>query len=190
MEKVEQQNLPNPGILQKLYEMVMRWSRHPQAVYYLGFLSFIDASLFPISPNFMLIPMCFAKHKQAFFLALVTTAGSILGGVCGYLLGFFAFKTVVHPFLEFMGYMAGYQAVLQSFNQWGYWAIFIGCFSPFIPYKIFTIGAGVLQFNLIGFLLASTLGRACRFFIIAAVIYWGGPKVEPFLRRRFSREQT
>lgn len=175
------------GKLEKLYEMVMRWSRHPNAVYYLGFLSFIDASLFPISPNFMLIPMCFARAKQSFWFAMVTTFGSILGGISGYLLGFFAFKTIVHPFLEFMGYMPGYQAALLSFNQWGYWAIFIGCFSPFIPYKIFTIGAGVLQLNLGLFIVASTLGRALRFFIIAGVIFWGGPKMEPYLRRRFMR---
>jgi membrane protein YqaA with SNARE-associated domain len=172
-------------LFQNLYEKVMRWSKHPNAVYYLGFLSFIDSSLFPISPNFMLIPMSFAKPNRAFFYALITTAGSILGGVSGYLLGFFAFKAIVFPFLEFMGYMPAYQAALQAFNQWGYWAIFVGCFSPFIPYKIFTIGAGVMQLNLPWFLLASTLGRALRFFIICSVIYWGGPKVEPMLRRRF-----
>ncbi len=175
------------GKLEKLYETVMRWSRHPNAIYYLGFLSFIDASLFPISPNFMLIPMSFAKPNRAFIFALMTLCGSVLGGISGYLLGFFAFKTIVHPFLEFMGYMSSYQAALLSFNQWGYWAIFVGCFSPFIPYKIFTIGAGVMQLNLGWFLLASTLGRALRFFIIAGVIAWGGPKMEPFLRRKLGR---
>lgn len=175
------------GKLEKLYEMVMRWCGHPNAIYYLGFLSFIDASLFPISPNFMLIPMCFAKPKRAFFYAFVTILGSVLGGISGYLLGFFAFKTIVYPFLEFMGYLPGYNAALLSFNQWGYWAIFVGCFSPFIPYKIFTIGAGVMQLNLPMFILASTLGRALRFCIIAGIIFWGGPKMEPFIRRRFSR---
>ena len=173
--------------LLQLYDKVLRWSQHPKAPYYLGFLSFIDSSLFPISPLFMLIPMSFAAPKRAFLYATITTVSSILGGAFGYFLGFLAFEAIVHPFLIWMGYMQGYQAAIQAFQQWGYWAIFLGCFSPFIPYKIFTIGAGVMQLNLGWFLLASTLGRALRFFIIAGIICWGGPKMEPILRRTLTR---
>lgn len=169
--------------LLRLYEKVLEWSRHPRAIFYLTFLSFVDSSIFPLSPLFMLIPMSFADPNRAFFYAGVTTLSSIAGGIAGYCLGWLAFETIVQPFLVWMGYMEGYQNALQSFQQWGYWAIFIGCFSPFVPYKIFTIGAGVMQLNLSGFLLVSALGRALRFFIIAGMIRWGGPKVEPILRR-------
>lgn len=170
-----------------LYEKVLEWSRHPNAPFYLGFVSFIDSSVFPVSPLFMLIPMSFADPSRAFFYAGITTLSSVAGGAVGYALGLLAFETVVNPFLNWMGYMGAYQSAVQSFQQWGYWAIFLGCFSPFIPYKIFTIGAGVLQLNLGWFLLASSLGRLLRFFIICAMIRWGGPKIEPLLRRRLSR---
>jgi membrane protein YqaA with SNARE-associated domain len=171
----------------KIYERVMGLSTHPKASRYLALLSFVDASVFPISPLFMLLPMSFSKPERAFFLAGITTISSILGGVLGYWLGFATFKSLVQPFLEWMGYMAGYQVALQWFDQWGYWAIVLGSLSPFIPYKIFTIGAGVMQLNLGWFLLASTFARGLRFFLIAGLIYWGGPKVEPVLRRALAR---
>lgn len=171
----------------KWYDKVLGWSQHPHAVRYLGFLSFIDASLFPISPNFMLIPMAYARPKSAFWFAAICTVASILGGILGYALGLFAFEALINPFLEWMGYMGQYQAALLWFQKWGFWAILLACFSPFIPYKIFTIGAGVLQLNLGLFLMASTLGRALRFYMISAVIRFGGPKIEPYVRQTLLR---
>lgn len=171
----------------KIYEKVLSWSIHPQASRYLILVSFIDASLFPISPLFMFIPMSFAKPERAFFFASITAISSILGGLLGYALGFVAFKSIMQPFLEWMGYMDGYQMALQWFQQWGYWSIVLGSLTPFIPYKIFTIGAGVLQLNLGWFLLASVVGRGLRFFLIAGFIFWGGPKMEPVLRRTLTR---
>lgn len=167
--------------------MVLEWARHPKAARYLGFLSFIDASIFPISPNFMLIPMAYAEPKRAFRFAAICTIGSILGGLIGYALGLFALETIINPFLSWMGYTEMYHTALIWFQKWGFWAILLACFSPFIPYKIFTIGAGVLQLNLGLFLIASTLGRALRFYMISAVIRWGGPKMEPFLRQTLNR---
>lgn len=165
------------------YDKVLNWSRHPKAIWHLGFLSFIDASLFPISPLFMILPMSFAEPTRSFSFATVATISSILGGMLGYVLGFFAYEVLVEPFMTMMGYSQYYQSVLQWFQVWGFSAIIIGCISPFIPYKIFTIGAGVLQLNFGLFLLASTIGRFLRFFLIAALIRWGGPKIEPMLRK-------
>lgn len=169
------------------YEKVLNWSRHPKAKRYLAFLSFIDASLFPISPLFMFLPMSFAKPERAFSYATITTISSLLGGVLGYALGIFAFEVMVEPFIQFMGYTKYYQMSLQWFQTWGFLAIIIGCLSPMIPYKIFTIGAGVMQLNFGWFMLASAIGRTLRFFLIAALIRWGGPKVEPYLRKTLTR---
>ena len=164
------------------YERVLRWAKHPQAVWYLAFLSFIDSSLFPVSPLFMLIPMSFAQPNRAFNLASIVVVTSFIGGIVGYGLGFFAFDICIKPFIDFMGYADYYQMMMQWFQEWGFWAILFGCFAPFIPYKIFTIGAGIMQLNLGWFLLASAFGRTLRFLVIAAIIRWGGPKCEPLFR--------
>lgn len=174
-------------ILKKCYEKVLTWSRHPKAPYYLALVSFIDSSFFPISPNVMIIPMMYAMPSRAFRFAFITIVSSLAGGLVGYAFGYFAFESMVHPFLNWMGYMDKYQACLQWFQQWGFWAIIIGCLTPFIPYKFFTIGAGVLQLPLGGFFLASSIGRSLRFLLIAIIVRWGGPKLEPFLKRSFER---
>lgn len=164
------------------YEKVLSWSQHPKAIYYLALTSFLDSSIFPISPMFMLIPMVFAKPSLAFRLAFVTTVASILGGIVGYGLGLFAFEVVMNPFIIAMGYTDFYQNAMMWFQKYGFWAVLLACFSP-IPYKIFTIGAGVMQLNLGLFVLASTVGRALRFYLTSAIIRWGGPKMDPILRR-------
>lgn len=168
--------------LAKLYNKVLEWSRHRHAPRYLAIVSFIDSSFFPVSPMFMFIPMSFAHPSRTFWYATIGTLGSILGGMLGYCLGVFAFDALVAPFLQWMGYETFYHSALQAFEQWGFWAVLVGCFSP-IPYKIFTIGAGVMQLNFPLFLIASSLGRFLRFFVVGCIIWWGGPKVETVLRR-------
>lgn len=169
-------------ILSQMYEKVLQWSRHPKAARYLGILSFIDSSIFPVSPMFMFIPMSFAAPHRTFWFATLATIGSILGGIIGYALGYFAFDVLMQPFFEWMGYLSIYDSAVQWFQRFGFWAVLFGCFSP-IPYKVFTIGAGALQLHFGLFILASALGRFLRFFVIGALIWWWGPKVEPFLNR-------
>jgi len=165
------------------YDKVLAWSKHPRAPWYLGLISFVDASVFPISPLFMLLPMSFANPRRSFHFALIAIISSFIGGMVGYALGFFAFEVFINPFINWMGYVGYYQMALQWFQTWGFWAILIGCLSPIIPYKIFTISAGVMQLDFGWFLVASIIGRSLRFLLIAAFICWGGPKVAPLLRK-------
>lgn len=165
------------------YDKVLVWSKHPKATRYLAFVSFVDASLFPISPLFMLLPMSVAEPKNAFRFAAIVIISSFFGGILGYGLGLFAFEAIVNPFITFMGYGESYQLANHWFQEWGFWAILFGCVTPIIPYKIFTIGAGVMQLHFGWFLLASLTGRMIRFLIIATIIRWGGPRVEPLFRK-------
>ena len=165
------------------YDRILIWSKLPEAPRYLGLVSFIDASLFPISPLFMLLPMSFAAPHRAFYFAFITIVTSLIGGMVGYGLGLFAFDFLVDPLIHWMGYTHAYEKAMQWFEVWGFWAIIIGCISPFIPYKIFTIGAGVLQLHFGWFVVASLIGRTVRFVLIAALIRWGGARFEPIFRR-------
>jgi membrane protein YqaA with SNARE-associated domain len=164
-----------------LYTRVLVWSAHPHAEWYLGGLSFAESSFFPIPPDVMLAPMTLARPDQGLRFALITTVMSVLGGVAGYLIGFFALEAIEPWLLEF-GYWDGYQRARTWFQDWGFWAIFVAGFSP-IPYKVFTIAAGALRMNLPLFILASALGRGARFFLVAVLVMWGGPRVEAHLRR-------
>jgi len=129
-----------------LYERVLGWARHPHAERYLGGLSFAESSFFPIPPDVMLAPMCLAERSKAWRYAAITTASSLLGGIAGYAIGYFLFESI-EPWLHDMGYWPAYLKGKEWFDQFGIWAVFIAGFSP-IPYKIFTISAGVAVRNL------------------------------------------
>jgi membrane protein YqaA with SNARE-associated domain len=168
-------------IFAALYERVLGWARHPRAPWYLGGLSIAESSFFPIPPDVMLAPMVLARPERAWFLATLTTVASVFGGVLGYLIGMFAFQAV-EPLLHRFGHWDTYLAAREWFDAWGIWVIFLAGVSP-IPYKIFTITAGAVAMALLPFVIASVIGRGLRFFLVAAVIRWGGPRVEPYLRR-------
>ena len=168
-----------------LYRRAMVWSRHPHAPWYLGGMSFAESSFFPIPPDVMLAPMCLANPRQAWRLALLTTLTSVAGGLFGYAIGHLA-TDVVLPWLQDSRYWPAYQTAVEWFGRWGFWAVFIAGFSP-IPYKMFTIAAGALSMALLPFTLASLIGRGARFFLVAALMAWGGARMEAALHRHVDR---
>jgi len=164
-----------------IYEKVLSWSRHQHAPRYLAALSFSESSFFPIPPDVMLAPMVLANPHKAWNLALLTTITSVLGGVLGYLIGMFSFE-MVEPILRDAGYYPKYLQAKAWFDEWGFWAVFLAGFSP-IPYKVFTITAGVISMAFLPFVVASAIGRGARFFLVAALLSWGGKEMEDTLRK-------
>lgn len=169
-----------------LYERAMRWSRHHHAPWYLGGLSFAESSFFPIPPDVMLAPMSMAAPQRAWYYAALTTLTSVLGGLFGYAIGYIAFGLVEPLVGEGGRYAEPFAAAQAWFAEWGVWAIFVAGFSP-IPYKIFTISAGVLHMAVAPFLIASAVGRGMRFFLVAALMAWGGERMEGLLRQYVDR---
>lgn len=169
-------------LLSALYDRVLGWAKHPRAPWYLGGLSVAESSFFPIPPDVMLAPMVLARPERAWFLAGLTTVASTIGGIIGYGVGLFAFQ-LIEPWLHTLGYGEAYAGAREWFEAWGLWVIlFFGGFSP-IPYKIFTITAGAVAMAFVPFVLASLVGRGLRFFLVAALMRWGGHRIEPYLRR-------
>lgn len=168
-----------------LYDRVLGWSAHPRAEKILAVLSFAESSFFPVPPDVMLAPMCLARPARAFRLAAVTTIASLLGGIAGYAIGYFLFD-LLEPWLQTTDYWSAYLAGREWFDRWGVWAVFLAGFSP-IPYKIFTIAAGVAVLNLPGFILASLIGRGARFYLVAGLIRAGGARMAALIPRYVER---
>lgn len=164
------------------YDLALRWARHRHATKYLAGLSFAESVFFPIPPDVMLAPMSLSQPKQAWRFALITTFASVLGGIAGYWLGYFAFDVWLSPLIEQWGYTHKIDKAMQWFTDYGVWVVFLAGFSP-IPYKIFTVSAGFLQMAFFPFLLASAVGRGARFFLVAGLMRWGGEKMENTLRK-------
>ncbi len=162
-------------LFSSLYARCLRWAQHRHAERYLFGLSVAESSFFPVPPDVMLIPMVLARPERAWWLAALTTLASVIGGVLGWLLGVWALDALL-PWIERLGYLPAYRAAVADFTTWGVWIVFLAGFTP-IPYKIFTITAGSLAMPLLPFVLASLIGRGGRFFLVAALMRWGGPRV-------------
>ncbi|NOX67706.1 MAG: DedA family protein [Gammaproteobacteria bacterium] len=168
-----------------MYDWVLSLARHPYAERYLAGLSFAESSFFPIPPDVMLAPMCLAQRQRAWRFAGITTAASLAGGIAGYAIGYFLFDRI-QPWLATTDYWDAYLTGREWFSRWGVWAVFVAGFSP-IPYKIFTISAGVALLNLPGFIVASLLGRGARFFLVAGLIVAGGERMAAMLPKYVER---
>lgn len=172
-------------LFSSLFDRVMRWSAHRHAPAYLAGLSFAESSFFPIPPDVMLAPMSLARPERAWHFALLTTIASVVGGMAGYLIGMFAFE-MIEPLLHSAGYWDNYLQTRDWFAEWGIWVVFIAGFSP-IPYKVFTITAGVVTMSFLPFVVASAIGRGARFFLVAGLMRWGGAGMEQTLRQYIDR---
>ncbi len=168
-------------IFSPLYALAMRWAAHRHAPRYLAGLSFAESSFFPVPPDVMLAPMVLARPEKTWALATLTTIASVAGGLAGYAIGFFALAWIT-PWLQELGYWAQYMQVRHWFETWGFWAIFLAGFSP-IPYKLFTVAGGALAMFLPMFIAGSILGRGGRFFLVAALVKFGGAPFESAIRR-------
>ncbi len=169
----------------KLLEHVLAWSAHPRAPLYLGAVSFAESSFFPIPPDVLLAPMVLSRPERAWRLAAWTTLWSVLGGVAAFTAAAFAVEAVADV-PQRNGLWEGYLTAQAWFVDWGFWAVLAAGFSP-IPYKVFAFAAGGMSMVLPAFVVASIAGRGGRFFLVAALVAWGGPRVELALRRYVER---
>lgn len=163
-------------IFQKMYQMTLRYSTHPNAPWFLGFIAFIESFIFPIPPDVMLISMGLAKPNTAWRNAFIASAASVLGGILGYLIGLFLFD-LIKPWLIQSSFNSSYETARLWFSQYGIWMIIVAGFTP-IPYKIFTITAGATHMAFIPFVIASIIGRSMRFFLVSTLFYFYGARLE------------
>lgn len=140
-------------------------------------MSFAESVVFPVPPDVMLAPMSLAKPDKAWQYALWTSIASTLGGLAGYLLGYWLFDVAVLPMIEHFGYQQKFAIIKLWFEQYDFWIVFLAGFSP-IPYKLFTVTGGMMHMALLPFMLASVISRSARFFLVAGLMKWGGAKME------------
>ena len=164
----------------RLYDRVLEWSAHRRAPTYLAVLSASESSFFPIPPDVMLAPMCLAQPRKSWRFAAICTISSVLGGLLGFLIGQFAFGWI-EPLIQRWGYGEAFDAAVAAFEHYGFWYILLAGFTP-IPYKVFTISAGVVGMPLMPFIAGSLAGRGGRFFLVAGLIRLGGEKFASRLR--------
>jgi membrane protein YqaA with SNARE-associated domain len=171
-------------MLRKLYDWVLRLAATPHAAWFLFLVSAAEASVFPIPPDVMLAPMVYARPERAWRLALVCTAGSIIGGIVGYGIGLFLQPAAI-AILTFFGHPDALAEFQASFAKWGIWVILLKGVTP-IPFKLVTIASGLAQFSFPMFVAACVITRGARFFIVAALFKRFGPTIQPIIEKRLA----
>lgn len=174
-------------IIRKLYDWVLSWTESKHSNWALFLLAFAESSFFPVPPDVLLIALAIGKPKKSFFYAFICTAGSVLGGIAGYYIGYFVWGLVQNFFFS---YIPGFthevfDLVVNYYNQNAFFYVLIAAFTP-IPYKVFTIAGGVCRISLWTLIIASALGRAGRFFIVAGMIWKFGEAVKKYIDKYFN----
>lgn len=169
----------------RMYEWVLSLAHHKHSTTALFVLSFAESSFFPIPPDVLQIMLTMERRSRAWYYAAVSLAGSVLGGVLGYLIGWGLWEAVQGVFYRYVFSESAFASVQLLYQKWDFWAVFFAAFTP-IPYKVFTIAAGVFSISLPMFILGSIIGRGGRFFAVAALLWWFGPPVKRFIEKYFN----
>jgi len=172
-------------MLRRLYDWVLHWAETPYGTWALFLLAFCESSFFPIPPDILLIALAVAIPKKSFKYALVCSAGSVLGGCLGYLIGWQFMAGIGEKIIAFYGLTQKIEYIKDLYINYDAWAIGIAGFTP-IPYKVFTISAGAFNISFPVFIIASTISRSARFFLVGSLIYIFGPRIQTFIDKYFN----
>ncbi len=177
-------------MFQRLYKKCLELAAHKSSNFYLGFVSFIESSFFPIPPDVMIVPMVIAKKKEYLKIFLIASIFSVLGGIFGYLIGYLFFDLAMH-IIEFYGYqnkVENLKLSMSNGNGFLVWIsiLFLAGFTP-LPYKAFTISSGLIAFNLSVFIIVSIISRSFRFFIVSYLSYKFGELFTEYMEKHGSK---
>lgn len=172
-------------MLRRLYDWTLAKAASKAAPYWLFVVSFAESSFFPIPPDALLLPMCFARRAKAFIFAANCTIASTLGGVAGYAIGALFFAAVGQPLIELYGGQAAMAELRLLYQEQGPMVVAFGAFTPF-PFKVVTVASGALAMDLGAFVIACLLARGGRFFIEAALIWRFGEPIREFVEKRLA----
>ena len=173
------------GFIRKLYDWVLSLANKKYSTFALFILAFCESSFFPVPPDVLQIALSVSRPKKSYFYAFISTVGSVLGGIFGYFIGLFLFDTVGKFIIEMFGYQEYFRLVGDFYKGYAFWAILAAAFTP-IPYKVFTIAAGVWNVGMFPLITASIIGRGGRFFIVGTLIYLFGEKIKEFIDKYFN----
>ena len=173
-----------------LYKKCLNLAAHKSSNFFLGVVSFLESSFFPIPPDVMIIPMVIAKKKNYLKIFLIASIFSVLGGVFGYMLGAIFLDTAMN-IIEFYGYEKKVISIKNNLSQGeGFLAwlsiLFLAGFTP-LPYKAFTIASGLIGFNILVFMIVSLISRSLRFFLISYLSYKFGDLFSEFMEKHGSK---
>jgi membrane protein YqaA with SNARE-associated domain len=177
-----------PSVARRLYDWMLGWAGKPGGTAALAGITFAESSFFPIPPDPLLLALALGKPKRALWFAAVATLASVAGGIFGYWLGMFLWSSLESFFFTYVpGVSANsFTRVQDLYNAYDFWAVFMAGLTP-LPYKVFTLASGVFKISFPIFVIASVVSRGTRFFMLAGLVYYFGPRIKGFIDHHFNK---
>ena len=174
-------------MFKKLYDKSLELASNKRSNLYLGIVSFIESSFFPIPPDVMIVPMVLAKKNSYLKIFLIATVFSVLGGIFGYLIGHLFIDLAMHV-IEFYSYENKVLKLKMDLSQGSGMMIWLGTlflagFTP-LPYKVFTITSGLIAFDVFAFIIISFISRGLRFFLVSFLTVKFGEKFVKLIEQK------
>ena len=180
------------NIVKRLYDWVLSWGDSRWGALALFVLAFAESSFFPIPPDVLLIALCLGAVKRSFRYAAICLAGSILGAVVGYAIGFYLWQNTAGEYTALANWFYNHVFSMDSFlevkslyDAYDFWIVFTAGFTP-LPYKLFTITGGLFKIDFVMFIIASIVSRGLRFFLIGGLIWKFGAPIKTFIDKYFN----
>ena len=173
------------NFIRKCYDWTINWAKTKYANWALFCISFAESSFFPVPPDVLLIPMVIAERKKWFKIALICSVGSVLGAMLGYFIGYQFYELIGQKIVDLYNLQGAVDIVSAKYHEHAFLAIFTAAFTP-IPFKVFTIVAGLVKISILSLIIASAVGRSARFFIVAGLIRIFGEKIQYFIEKYFN----
>ena len=172
------------NLIFNIIDNTLKVSKNKNSVKILSVFSFLESIIFPIPPDIFLIPIVLAKKNKWLFFSIICTLFSVLGGVVGYIIGYYFWDLVGNHIINFYNAENEVDQLKEYFSKYGLFIILMAGFTP-LPYKIFTIGSGLLSFNFFIFIICSLFARGLRFFSLSYLVYKYGEKSLSFVEKYF-----
>ena len=174
-------------MFKKIYDKSLELASNKRSNLYLGIVSFVESSFFPIPPDVMIVPMVLAKKDSYLKIFLIATVFSVLGGIFGYLIGHLFIDLAMHV-IEFYSYENKVLKLKMDLSQGSGMMIWLGTlflagFTP-LPYKVFTITSGLIAFDILAFIIISFISRGLRFFLVSFLTVKFGEKFVKLLDQK------
>ena len=174
-------------MFKRFYDKSIELASNKRSNLYLGIVSFVESSFFPIPPDVMVVPMVLAKKDSYIRIFLIATVFSVLGGIFGYLIGYL-FVDLAMYVIEFYNYENKVLKLKMDLSQGSGMVIWLGTlflagFTP-LPYKVFTITSGLIAFDIIAFIIISFISRGLRFFLVSILTAKFGERFVKLIEQR------
>ena len=175
-------------MLRRLYDWTMSLAARKTAETWLAVIAFIESSVFLVPADVLYLPMALARPDRAWRYAIVATVASVLGGIAGWALGYYAFEAIAKPVLEFYGKLDAFDAMRAGVSYEMIVLLLITSgLSHLPPIKVVTILSGVAGINLGLFVVSAIVARGARFFFLAWLLRRYGEPIRDFIEKRLGQ---